>query len=309
MSYLFDPDLNLYLQSFRSLWLTALMLAVSAVGSKEFLVFAAFFILSTVDFRKGALILQMLLWSFVLTGFLKELFGLPRPTDLEPSLSSFEGFFPNWIIEYVHPEQSPGFPSGHVISTVTFWISVIYLFPGQKFQKLTAIALIILMPVSRIYLGRHFLGDVLGGLLVGAAIPILGFFLLNHFGLRRAFLMNKEWIEIKIHLAVCLFVYLLVLPMVLNLIPLFSPKETGLWFGVNFFFFWMILRRLPLQKGLIPTGWERFLMVVFFYIGITWILSVIEFPSGNRWIEFTVAAAPPSLSLLVTDSVFSAHIV
>jgi membrane-associated phospholipid phosphatase len=276
------------------------MLAVSAFGSQEFLLISGLFILSTVDFKKGAIVLHFLLWSFILTGLLKEFFLLPRPTDLEPSLLNIEKDFLTLVHRNIKIEDSPGFPSGHVISTVTFWIAVVYLFRG-KFQKAAAVMLIISMPVSRMYLGRHFLGDVLGGLLIGSLIVITGLYLLNHSQLGRAFLKNEEMPHVSMNLALLLFLYFVILPLVLNALPLFHPEENGLWFGIHLYLFWMILSP---PAGGFKTNPVRFLFVVSIYIGIILMLPGLNFSSDNIWITFTASAAPPLLSLLLTDSVF-----
>jgi len=66
---------------------------------------------------------------------------------------------------------SYGFPSGHMQTAVTFWGWL-----GFKSQKswmhLLFLILISLIGLSRIYLGVHYFGDVLGGALFGAVFLI-----------------------------------------------------------------------------------------------------------------------------------------
>jgi membrane-associated phospholipid phosphatase len=300
MNNFFDPNLNLYLQSFQSPWLTTLMLVVSAVGSQEFLLISGLFLLSAVDFKKGAVILHLVLWSFLLTVLLKELFLLPRPIDLEPSLRNVEKHYPALVSMYIQTDDSPGFPSGHVMSTVTFWITTVYMFRG-KFQRVPAVLLIILMPLSRMYLGRHFLADVLGGLLIGTCIPTIGLYLLNHSRLGCAFIKDQEIPRVSRNLVLFLVFYFLVLPAILNFIPLFHPQENGLWFGFHLYFFWMIFG--PTSKAS-RMNLERFLVVVSIYIGITVMLATLHFPMNYIWITFITSAAPPMLSLVLTDLLF-----
>ena len=68
-----------------------------------------------------------------------------------------------------------GFPSGHVATTTAFLLGLAWLF-RWRWAWVATIVWIPLMALSRIYLGRHFVGDVLGGVAVGtiaAAIAIL----------------------------------------------------------------------------------------------------------------------------------------
>ena len=66
-------------------------------------------------------------------------------------------------------EFSYGFPSGHTSVSVTLWGAFALLF-RKKWIQYVSIALIVLIPFSRIYLGVHFLADVIGGYVLGSII-------------------------------------------------------------------------------------------------------------------------------------------
>lgn len=59
------------------------------------------------------------------------------------------------------------FPSGHSCQAVTFWI-VAPLLVGIPWVRVAGAALLVLTALSRVYLGVHWLFDVLGGLCLGA---------------------------------------------------------------------------------------------------------------------------------------------
>ena len=65
----------------------------------------------------------------------------------------------------------PGFPSGHVQGTVTVWGYLALAF-ARRWLTWLAAALIVLMCISRLYLGLHFPADVLGGLVLGLVLVL-----------------------------------------------------------------------------------------------------------------------------------------
>ncbi|HEV8583386.1 MAG TPA: phosphatase PAP2 family protein [Methylomirabilota bacterium] len=87
-----------------------------------------------------------------------------------------------WSIQRARPDESPwGFPSGHTLSLVVFFGLMVWLVATASQQRrrwrLLACALcvlaVLLVAFSRLYLDRHWLSDVAGGLTLG-----LGFLLL-----------------------------------------------------------------------------------------------------------------------------------
>lgn len=78
-----------------------------------------------------------------------------------------------WIVT---PPLDPSFPSGHTICSVVFYGIIIYLLKNIKNNNLRLTLrilltiLIILIGISRLYLGVHFLSDVLTAYLLGILI-------------------------------------------------------------------------------------------------------------------------------------------
>lgn len=74
-------------------------------------------------------------------------------------------------------ETTPSFPSGHsTMSFLFFALVIFYALPEVKSDSLRfllramAVVMMILIPLSRVYLGLHWMSDVLAGVLLGAII-------------------------------------------------------------------------------------------------------------------------------------------
>ena len=64
---------------------------------------------------------------------------------------------------------TPGFPSGHSFySALVYWSLAGLLWKNSRAVSLTLIAIPFIIGFTRLYLGVHWLSDVIGGLLFGA---------------------------------------------------------------------------------------------------------------------------------------------
>ena len=106
---------------------------------------------------------------------LKHILQRPRPTDYR-------------IIN----ETGYSFPSGHSMISMAFYGFIIYLiykYVKNKYLKASLIALlsilIILIGISRIYLGVHYTSDVLGGFLIAISYLVIYISAINKFLLER----------------------------------------------------------------------------------------------------------------------------
>ncbi|HLC45612.1 MAG TPA: phosphatase PAP2 family protein, partial [archaeon] len=75
------------------------------------------------------------------------------------------------LVRVIQSEQSHSFPSGHSALSVAEGVTL-SLFTGRKVDALLAV-IALLVVVSRLYLGAHFLEDVVGGAVIGLAIGLL----------------------------------------------------------------------------------------------------------------------------------------
>jgi hypothetical protein len=72
-------------------------------------------------------------------------------------------------------DWSYGLPSGHVSGAASFFLALAFFFRSRG-VFVFAVCWIILMALSRMYLGRHFIADVLGGVAVGTfAVAVVTF--------------------------------------------------------------------------------------------------------------------------------------
>ncbi|HEY8399762.1 MAG TPA: phosphatase PAP2 family protein [Cytophagaceae bacterium] len=77
-------------------------------------------------------------------------------------------------IHYIkgHVEYYNTFPSGHTTTIFSAFLLVASLFNNKIIQVLVAIAAIV-CAYTRVYLGAHFLGDVLAGSILGTSVAML----------------------------------------------------------------------------------------------------------------------------------------
>ncbi len=186
---MFQTEPIIYLQSLGTPWFTFLMIMITTMGSSAFLVAIIVIAIFGVDFKKGFLLFQLLLWTGLVTDILKILVAFPRPDFVDnrvfnlefgiKNTSPFSGNEPKGI--FALPDKqvikafrlqeaftlSPfGFPSGHVALTTALWGGTATVFNNRIIRILTPFVIVV-MAFSRVYLGRHFIEDVLGGAIVG----------------------------------------------------------------------------------------------------------------------------------------------
>lgn len=159
----FDGYVYQVISRFISSNLTDIMILISFFGSGEFLAAFALIMLITFfrnekySFYASMIFINLLLSSLINTG-IKYLIHRNRPNILR--LIDISGF---------------SFPSGHSMVSISFYGFLIYLCCKNyktkwKFLITSLLAiLIILIGISRIYLGVHYASDVIGGFSLGIA--------------------------------------------------------------------------------------------------------------------------------------------
>lgn len=167
---MFDVDPVIWLQSWASPALTGVMNGISTLGYTRACVALAALLAFGFRMRAAVPLLVLLALNGAFTDIAKTAASLERP-DADTRVRSLS----LWASELrnrdadtpTEVEDSYGFPSGHVSTTTTFAAGLAILLGWQRRAWALALAWIAAMAISRMYLGRHFLGDVIGGVFVG----------------------------------------------------------------------------------------------------------------------------------------------
>jgi len=139
------------------------------------MLFAVFFFAVSKKFSRKLLIGFLI--SVFFNNMFTEIFQDPRPSTNWPDGPSGEPI-----------EEGYGFPSGHSQGGVTFYgFGLFYNKSGADGSKpnriiqLVFIALVVLLPISRLILGVHDVQDVVGGFVIGMIILTIYLYLLPKF--------------------------------------------------------------------------------------------------------------------------------
>jgi membrane-associated phospholipid phosphatase len=135
-------------------WLTGPMLFFSFLGSEQFFLLIAPAIYWCINSQVGLRLGVYLSLSAGVNSILKLIFHGPRPYWYDPRVVAMAG------------ESSFGIPSGHSQNAVLVWGSLAASI-GKRWLGLLAGVVILLIGLSRIFLGVHFPTDVLAGWLIG----------------------------------------------------------------------------------------------------------------------------------------------
>jgi len=165
-----------FAEKIRTPFLTTFFKAVTFMGEWYFVLgilisISLFFIIKkTSRFRLVARrnLDVFILWPITIGGFgatfvLKEIFHRSRPLGA------------------LVTESSPSFPSTHAMFSIAFYAFIFYLLAlnaKSRFSKYLLISAVFLVPVflgfSRLYLGVHYLSDVLAGYAIGDVWFLIG---------------------------------------------------------------------------------------------------------------------------------------
>jgi undecaprenyl-diphosphatase len=187
----FDRAVLLALDGISRPWLDGAALEITSLGSayvtSVILVIATALLWQTRHRYSAVLLWFALAGGWVLNWMLKAMFARPRPELFE------------WRVPYA---GQAAYPSGHAMSAMVFYGTLGYLVtrlePTRGLRRLTTAvfaAVILLVGLSRVYLGVHYPSDVIGGFLVGlawATLCALGIEAIRYFRGRRPGVGTEE---------------------------------------------------------------------------------------------------------------------
>jgi len=131
--------------------------------------------------------------------------------------------------------------------TTALWGGSATVFDNRLIKILTPFAMV-LMAFSRVYLGKHFIGDVVGGAIVGLiSIVVFAYFLKS--SLRQDF-FKKESFELAFRRENLFFYcFIFIIPIVLIALSMVSSNTAGYLLGMNVAYLLIIRKGIPDDTG------------------------------------------------------------
>lgn len=165
------------LQSYQSDGLTNFFKIITFFGNWEFYLFGMPILYWLFNKEKIIKLYFIVFPSALIITYLKQIFHAPRPEGVA-------------LIE----QSGYSFPSAHAAGATVLFLMAVILTKKKWMYWISAI-MIILVSMSRIYLGVHFLKDVLGGIAIGGTLVCIYEFLI--YDNVRSWVSNKSF-EIKL---------------------------------------------------------------------------------------------------------------
>lgn len=306
---MFQTDIIRWMQSFDAPTVRLFFQGISLLGEREFTTLLVVVLIFGVDHRRGFVITQVVLWTTIVTSILKDAVALPRPVDVDLLVAHLgrgdlvphafidrgaHGFWaplPPDVVAYYRTLHtlSYGFPSGHCSSSLAGWGSTALLF-RRPWLFWTAGILALMMPLSRMYLGKHFLADVLGGMLLGLLALVVFFLAQKRFNLIAPELPRAATRRAFPSLASTLF--LILLPLAGMALPGETRHISSTLLGLNLGY---LVTGGMRSMGRITTMGRRAAM-----IGAA-LLAYAAATIALRWLLFPFRASQPDLTAAVQE--------
>lgn len=135
---------------------------ITTLGNSETYIFLVAFVYFIISRKIGWKILLLSVLTGVIVQVLKDFFKITRPPK------------ELWKIE----AEGYSFPSGHSAGASSFWSYLALNLKNKLFYIISAV-IILLVAVSRVILGVHYIQDIIVGILLGLALALIFYFLDN----------------------------------------------------------------------------------------------------------------------------------
>lgn len=153
-----------FLERIRMPGLNEFMLAITTLGEEAAFLVVALVLFWCVNKKMGYYVLTVNYIGTIGVQFLKLLFRVPRPWVLDPNFTILE--------QAREAANGYSFPSGHTMSSVATFGALAYT-TKNKVMRWVCIAIAVLVPFSRMYVGVHTPKDVLVSAVLAVALILL----------------------------------------------------------------------------------------------------------------------------------------
>ena len=155
----FEKEIIYWLQSLSSPFLDSLFQIFTMFGEEMVVIAVLGLIYWSINKKVGERLGITVFISLGLNSVLKFIFMRPRPFMVDESIVN------------LRPETAGGYsmPSGHAQSASTLFFGA-YQFLKKRFLLIVAVIITVLVSISRMYIGVHYLSDVVVGSLLGILV-------------------------------------------------------------------------------------------------------------------------------------------
>ncbi len=165
----FNLQLVQFFADHRTAFLTHLFSIVSFFGSAQFYAFLTTFMFVAWDKRQAIRLSMLILLTMAFNDVLKVLIKNPRPFIEQGTYGQ------KWAVSAADAKTLAAeysTPSGHAMGSSAFYSYLLALL-GNRFVRVVLVLAIVLIGVSRPYLGVHYVEDVLLGWILGLGIALV----------------------------------------------------------------------------------------------------------------------------------------
>ena len=179
-----------FFQSLSSPFLDKLVTLITMFGEESVFILAISFFLWCYSKEKGFTLFSSLFTSLLGMGIIKAIVRAPRPFQVLPSVAG----------KRVQTATGYSFPSGHTTGASSFYSGLALTFK-KRWLSITSAVLILIVGLSRLYLGVHWPLDVFGGLALGIGVTFA-----THFWFKKLYLDEERFNRFSLILGIVAFV-------------------------------------------------------------------------------------------------------